>query len=170
MPPAIVALRICRPIKSISISIVFVITAVSLGGAIGIHTVAAQASEDDTFHPNDIRVFKAVACTKDFRAVEALYYIAASRADMATGKPSPTSQLMKEEIDQNWAQIASRLTKDEVIEERFANIYNAVLAETIPLLEQGVTEKSGVSIFVSEVNSRLMDATKDKDIPACQAK
>ena len=100
--------------------------------------------------------------------MEALYYIAARRSDMATGKSSPTSQLMKEEVDHNWGEIASRLTKDEVVEERFAETYNAVLSETIPLLEQAVREKSGVSVLVSEVNSRLMDAAKDKDLPACR--
>jgi hypothetical protein len=149
---------------------IFLVTAASLGAVLGTGAVAAPTDRKTTFHPNDIRVFKAMACTKDHSAVEALYYIAASRSDMATGKPSPTFQLMKEEIDHNWAHIASRLTKDEVIDERLANIYSAVLSETIPLLERAVTEKSDVSIFVSEVNSRVMDAATDKDIPACPAK
>ena len=88
---------------------------------------------------------------------------------MATGKPSPTFQQMKEEVDHNWAEIAARLTKEEVVGERFTETYTAVLSETIPLWEQAVREKSGVSVFVSEVNSRLMDAAIDKDLPACRA-
>ena len=89
---------------------------------------------------------------------------------MATGKPSPTFQQMKEEVDHNWAEIAARLTKEEVVGERFTETYTAVLSETIPLLEQALREKSGVSVFVSEVNSRLMDAAIDKDVPACRAR
>jgi hypothetical protein len=58
--------------------------------------------------------------------VEALDYIAASRSDMATGKPSPTFQQMKEEVDHKWAEIAARLTKEEVVEERFTEMYKAV--------------------------------------------
>jgi hypothetical protein len=62
---------------------------------------------------------------------------------------------MKEEVGHNWGQIASRITNDEVIDGHFANTYNAVLSETIPRLEQAVREKSGVSIFVFEVNKRI---------------
>ena len=83
--------------------------------------------------------------------MEALHYIiAASRSDMAAGEPSATFQQMKEEVDHNWAEIAARLTKEEMVEERFTETYNAVLSETIPLLEQAVREKNGVSVFVSE--------------------
>jgi hypothetical protein len=76
---------------------------------------------------------------------------------------------MNEEVDHNWAEIAARLTMEDVVEERFAETYNAVLSETIPLLEQAARAKSGVSVFVSEVNSRLMDAAKEKDLPPCRA-
>ncbi len=75
-------------------------------------TLLAQPERQDTFDQHDIRVFKAAACTKDHRPVEALYYIAASRPDLATGKASPSSQLMKDEVDNNWRLIASRLTMD----------------------------------------------------------
>jgi hypothetical protein len=86
---------------------------------------------------------------------------------MARGKASPSSQLMKEEVDHSWRQIASRLTGDQVMNERYADTYHAVLSEMIPRLQQAVEEKSGVSISVSEVNSRPMDQAKDKDVPAC---
>lgn len=130
-------------------------------------TVLAQLDQQDTFKEHDIRVFRTAACTKDHQPVEALYYIAASRSDMARGKSSPSSKLMKEEIDHNWRQIASRLTRDQVIKERFAETYHSVLSELIPRLQQAVEEKSGVSILVSEVNSRPMEPAKDKDVPAC---
>ena len=112
-------------------------------------------------------MFKAAACTKDHSPVEALYYIAASRSDMAKGKSPPSSKLMKEEVDNNWRHIASRLTRDQVIDEHFADTYHSVLSETIPLLQQAVEKISGVSIHVSEVNSRPMDPVKDNDVPAC---
>ena len=143
------------------------VAAVGLGTALAAGTLLAQPDQPDTFDQDDIRVFKAAACTKDHRPVEALYYIAASRSDMARGKASPSSQLMKEEVDNNWRQIASRLTRDEVMEERYADTYHSVLSGMIPLLQQAVDQKSGVSISVSEVNSRPMDQAKDKDVPAC---
>jgi hypothetical protein len=154
--------------KRLSQYSIVLITAAGLGAAFATETLLVQANEHDSFNPNDVRVFKATACTKDHSPVEALYYIAASRSDMAQGKPSPTSKLMKEEIDRSWDQIASRLSKDEVMEESFADKYNSVLREMTLLLQQAVKEKSGVSIYVSEVNSRLMDAAKDKDIPTCR--
>lgn len=86
---------------------------------------------------------------------------------MAQGKASPSSQLMKDEVEANWRQIAARLTADQVMDERFAETYHAVLGELIPRLELAVEEQSGVSISVSEVNSRPMDASKDKNVPAC---
>ena len=141
--------------------------------AVGLVTVLtagyllAQPGQADIFNQQDIRVFKAAACTKDHRPVEALYYIATSRSDLANGKSSPSSQLMKEAVDGNWRQIASRLTMEQVMEERFADTYHALLNEMIPLLQQAVEEKSGVSISVSEVNSRPMDQAKDQDVPAC---
>jgi hypothetical protein len=139
-----------------------------LGLALAVGTISAQSGQPDTFHPHDVRVFKTTACTKDRKPVEALYYIiAASRSDMAKGKPSPSSQLMKEEVGINWRHIASRLSSEQVMEERFAETYHSVLNELIPRLQQAVEEKSGVSISVSEVNSRLMDPAKDKDVPAC---
>jgi hypothetical protein len=142
-------------------------TAISLGAALLSGSLLARAAEPEDYHPNDTRIFKAAACTKDHKPVEALYYIAASRADMAKGRPSPTAQLMKEEVDQNWKKIASALTRDEVVEERFAEQYHALLTELIPALQQAVKEKSGVSVYVSEVNSRSMDRAKDKDVPSC---
>jgi hypothetical protein len=130
-------------------------------------TVLAQPTQPDVFDEHDTRVFKAVACTKDNRPVEALYYIAASRSDLAQGKPSPSSDLMKDEIDNNWRRITSQLTMEEVMEERFAGAYHALLKEMILRLQQAVEEKSGVSIAVSEVNSRPMDQAKDQDVPVC---
>jgi hypothetical protein len=144
------------------------LAAVSSAAVFGVGIAVAQAAEKEAFHPHDTRVFKAAACTKDHSPVEALYYIAASRQDMADGKPSPTAALMKEVIDHNWREIASRLTKDEMMEERFAERYHSLLSEMIPLLQQAVKEKGGWSISVSEVNSRPMDATKDKDVPPCR--
>ena len=140
------------------------VVAIGLGTALTGKTLPAL---QDTFNPHDIRVFKATACTKDHRPVEALYYIAASRSDMAGGTASPSSKLMKEEVDTNWRLIASRLTREQVMDERFAATYHAVLSEIVPRLQQAVEEKSGVSISVSEVNSRPMDPAKDKDVPAC---
>ena len=103
-----------KPIGTCMIS--FVAT-VGLGTALVAGTLLAQPDQPDTFDPDDIRVFKAAACTKDHRPIEALYYIVASRSDMVRGKPSPSSQLMKEEVDGNWRQIASQLTMDQVMEE-----------------------------------------------------
>jgi hypothetical protein len=132
--------------------------------------VSAASEPSDEFHPHDVRVFKTAACTQDHKAVEALYYIAASRSDMATGKASPSSQLMKEEVDGNWRAIASRLTSEQVMEERAAGAYHAALSEMIPQLERAVEAKSGVSISVSEVNTRPMDSAKDNDVPNCGPK
>lgn len=130
-------------------------------------TVAAQPKPPDTFDERDTRVFKAVACTKDSKPVEALYYIVASRSDLSPGKPSPSAQLMKDEVENNWRGIASQLTMEQVIEERFADTYHALLTVMIRHLQQAVKEKSDVSISVSEVNSRAMDNAKDQDVPAC---
>ncbi|MFO0730464.1 MAG: hypothetical protein U0361_05625 [Nitrospiraceae bacterium] len=88
---------------------------------------------------------------------------------MQSGNPSPTAQLMKDEVDRSWLQIASRLTSEEVTEEQFTDTYHALLSQRIPLLQQAVKEKSGVSIYVSEVNSRVMDAAQDQDTLACCA-
>jgi hypothetical protein len=74
---------------------------------------------------------------------------------------------MKDQVDMNWRQIAGRLTSEEVMDERFTETYHAVLHDLIPRLQQAVEEKSGVSISVSEVNTRPMDPAKDKDVPAC---
>ena len=141
--------------------------ALSLGIAPAVGMIWAQSNQPDIFHPHDVRVFKATACTKDRKPVEALYYIVASRSDMAGGKPSPSSQLMKDQVDMNWRQIAGRLTSEQVMDERYAETYHTVLSEFVPRLQQAVEEKSGVSISVSEVNSRPMDPAKDKDAPAC---
>ena len=135
--------------------------------ALAVGTSAAQSNQPDTFHPHDVRVFKTTACTKDRKPVEALYYIAASRSDMAQRKASPSSQLMKDEVGTNWRQIASRLSSEQLMDQRFAETYHAILSEFIPRLQSAVEEKSGVSISVSEVNSRPMDPAKDKDVPAC---
>ncbi len=143
------------------------VAAVGLGTAFAAGASAAQPEQHEHFNPHDIRVFRAAACTKDHSPVEALYYIAASRSDMAQGKTPPSSKLMKEEVDNNWRHIASQLTRDQVMDERFADMYHSVLSETIPLLQQAVEKNSGVSIHVSEVNSRPMDPAKDKDMPAC---
>ena len=145
----------------------FCVAALGLGTTLSAGIVFAQSNQPDTFNQQDIRVFKAMACTKDHRPAEALYYIAASRSDMAAGKSSPSSQLMKTEVDNNWRTIASRLTLDQVMEERFADTYHALLSDMIPPLQKAVEEKSGVSISVSEVNSRPMNQAKDNDVPAC---
>ena len=150
--------------KCITVSI-----AVSLGIALTAGMIRARPDHPDTFHPHDVRVFKATACTKDRKPVEALYYIVASHSDMAEGKSSPSSQLMKDQVDMNWRQIAGRLTSEQVTDERFAETYHAILSELVPRLQQAVEEKSGVSISVSEVNSRPMDPAKDKEVPACGA-
>ncbi len=55
------------------------------------------------------------------------------------------------------------------MEQRSPDTYHALLSEMIPRLQQAVEEKSGVSISVSEVNSRPMDQAKDQDIPACSS-
>jgi hypothetical protein len=143
------------------------VASVSLGIALAAGTVLAQPQQPDIFDERDTRVFKTMACTKDNRSVEALYYIVASRSDLAAGKPSPSSEVMKEEVDNNWRRITSQLTMEQVMEERFADTYHALLKEMIPRLQQAVEEKSGVSIAVSEVNSRPMDQTKDQDVPTC---
>ena len=52
-----------------------------------------------------------LACTKDSKPVEALYYIVASQSDLSAGKPSPSAQLMKDEVESNWQGIASQLTR-----------------------------------------------------------
>ena len=148
-----------RLAKYLAFSIAVSCTGTALG-----ETLSAQA---DLFHPHDVRVFKATACTKDGKPVEALYYIAASRSDLHQGKVSPSSQLMKDEVEANWQQIAARLTGDQVMDERFVETYHALLSEFIPRLQHAVEEKSGVSISVSEVNSRPMDPAKDKNVPAC---
>ncbi|HZN45883.1 MAG TPA: hypothetical protein VFB56_11150 [Nitrospiraceae bacterium] len=153
--------------KSIGRYVASLVAVVGLGTAFAVGILPAQPDQQDTFNQHDIRVFKTTACTKDHKPVEALYYIAASRSDMARGKSSPSSKLMKEEIDNNWRHIASRLTNDQVMDERFADVYHSVLSETIPLLQRAVEETTGVSISVSEVNSRTMDPAKDKDVPAC---
>lgn len=129
----------------------------------------AQPTQPGMFDERDTRVFKAVACTKDKKPVEALYYIAASRSDLSAGKPSPSSQLMKDEVEGNWRQISAQLTLEQVIEERFADTYHTLLNEMMPRLQQAVQEKSGVSIAVSEVNSRLMDQAKDQGVPLCNS-
>ncbi len=74
---------------------------------------------------------------------------------------------MKDEVENNWRRISSQLTMEQVIEERFADTYHALLSEMIPQLQQAVEEKSDVSIAVSEVNSRPMDKAKDQDVPLC---
>lgn len=130
-------------------------------------TVTAQPTQSDTFDERDTRVFKAVACTKDSKPIEALYYVVASRSDLSAGKPSPSAQLMKDEVENNWRGIASQLTMEQVIEERFTDTYHTLLTEMIRHLQKAVEEKSDVSIAVSEVNSRAMDQAKDQDVPAC---
>ncbi|MET0516660.1 MAG: hypothetical protein ABW047_15185 [Nitrospiraceae bacterium] len=153
--------------KSIGRYVAFLVAVIGLGTALAAGILPPQPDQQDTFSQHDIRVFKATACTKDHQPVEALYYIAASRSDMTKGTSSPSSQLMKEQVENNWRHIASRLTKDQVMDERFAESYHSVLSETIPLLQRTVQSISGVSIYVSEVNSRPMDPAKDKDVPAC---
>ena len=153
--------------KPVARYVASLVAAVGLVTVLAAGTLPAQPGQRDTFNQHDIRVFKAVACTKDHKPVEALYYIAASRSDMARGNSSPSSKLMKEQVDNNWRHIASRLTREQVMDERFAETYHSVLSETIPLLQRAVEETSGVSISVSEVNSRPMDPAKDKDVPDC---
>ncbi len=136
-------------------------------GLVSTAAVLAEPKEPDIFDERDTRVFKAVACTKDSKPVEALYYVVASRSDLSAGKPSPSAQLMKDEVEDNWRGIASQLTMEQVIEERFADTYHALLTDMIRRLQQAVEEKSDVSIAVSEVNSRAMDKGKDQDVPTC---
>jgi hypothetical protein len=154
-------------VNPIVVLVAVYVVGIGWGSAMAAGIFPAQADSPDTFHPHDSRVFRSAACTKDNQPVEALYYIAASRSDMARGKASPSSKLMKEAVDNNWKHIASRLTRDEVTEERFADVYHSILSETIPLLQQAVERSSGVSISVTEVNSRPMEPAKDKDVPAC---
>jgi hypothetical protein len=144
-----------------------IFVAIGLATILATGPLLAQQDRHDSFDPRDSRVFKTAACTKDHQPVEALYYIAASRSDLAQGKASPSSQLMKDEVDNNWRKIAGRLTKEEVMDERFADVYHSILSDHIPLLQQAVKATSGVSISVSEVNSRPMDQAKDKNIPIC---
>lgn len=139
-----------------------------LGLSVAAGTVAL-ATQPDVFDERDTRVFKAAGCTKDSQPAEALYYIVASRSDLSAGLPSPSAQMMKDEVENNWRRITSRLTMQEVTEERFADTYHALLSEMMPRLQQAVEEKSGVSISVSEVNSRPMDRTKDQDVPTCSS-
>lgn len=129
----------------------------------------AQPGKPGTFDERDTRVFKAVACTEDRQPVEALYYIVASRADLSEGKPSPSSQLMKDEVGSNWRNISSQLTLEQVTEERYADVYHILLSKMIPRLQQAVQDKTGVSIAVTEVNSRPMDQGKDQDVPVCSS-
>lgn len=130
---------------------------------------AAQPHQSDVFDERDTRVFKAVACTKDRQPIEALYYIVASRSDLSAGKSSPSWQFMKDEVENNWRRLSAQLTMEQVIEERFADTYDALLKEMMPRLQQAVEEQRGVSIVVSEVNSRPMDRAKDQDVPTCSA-
>ena len=74
---------------------------------------------------------------------------------------------MKDEVEGNWREITSHLTMEQIIEERFADIYNALLTKIIPHLQRAVEENSDVSIAVSEINSRPMDKAKDQDVPVC---
>lgn len=136
-------------------------------GLVWTGTAMAEPQEPDTFDERDTRVFKAMACTKDSKPIEALYYVVASRSDLSAGKPSPSAQLMKDEVENNWRSIVSQLTMEQVIEERFADTYHVLLTKMIHRLQQSVEEKSGVSIAVSEINSRPMDALKDQDVPTC---
>lgn len=140
-----------------------------LAGVALVTTLCATvlSAQPDSFQSRDLRVFKATACTQDQQPVEALYYIAASRSDLAAGKASPSSQLMNASVDDNWRRIASRLTAEQVMDEGHADLYNRVLSELIPQLQQAVEEQSGVSISVAEVNSRIMDPAKDQNVPAC---
>ena len=165
--PFMLRLEFRLTMKSIARYVAVFVVAVGLVTILVAGTLLAQPDQHDAFNQQDVRVFKAAACTKDHSPVEALYYIAASRSDMARGKTPPSSKLMKEEVDNNWRQIASRLTRDQVMDEHFADTYHSVLSETIPLLQQAVEKISGVSIHVSEVNSRPMDPVKDNDVPAC---
>lgn len=153
--------------KPIRRCLAFLIAVAGLTSILAPGILLAQAGRQDTFDPRDTRVFKTASCTKDHKPVEALYYIAASRSDLAMGKASPSSELMKEEVEKSWKQIASRLTRDEVMEERFADAYHSILSDSIPLLQQTIEANSGVSISVSEVNSRPMDPAKDKNVPGC---
>ena len=149
-------------VGNVSGGIFFVLLALAMPGS-----GRAEPKQPDTFDERDSRVFKAVACTKDKKPVEALYYISASRADLSAGKASPSAQLMKDEVEHNWQGILSQLTMEQVLEERFSDTYHSVLNEMIPRLQQAVEEKSGVSVAVSEVNSRSMDQAKDQDVPIC---
>ena len=155
--------------RSIGKLVFHIVVFVALGTVLGAEAVLAQPNQPDIFDEQDTRVFKAMACTKDQRPVEALYYIVASRSDLAAGKPSPSSEVMKDEVDNNWRRITSQLTMEQVMEERVADTYHALLNEMIPRLQRAIEEKTGVSIVVSEVNSRPMDQAKDQDVPACHA-
>ena len=63
-------------------SYLFLLPVLSVAFAFAADIAVAYAAKNDRFHPNDSRVFKATACTKDHNQVEALYYIAASRLFM----------------------------------------------------------------------------------------
>ena len=78
-------------------------------------------------------MLKAAAGTKARQVVEALYFIMASRSDRLIEVSSLLWQLMKESAVGNWRQIASRLTMEQVMEERFADTYHALWSETIHL-------------------------------------
>ena len=54
------------------------------------------------------------------------------RSAMARGTPSPSSKVMKEEVDHNWRHIASRLTRDGAMEERFAGRWIRQRTRTFP--------------------------------------
>jgi hypothetical protein len=155
------------PMRFIGRVLFHFVASVALGITLAAGPVLAQPKQPDVFDERDTRVFKAMACTMDKRPVEALYYIAASRSDLAAGTPSPSADVMKNEVDNNWRQIASQLTMEQVMEERFADAYHGLLNKMIPRLQQAVEEKSGVSIAVSEVNSRPMDQAKDQNVPVC---
>jgi len=128
-----------------------------------------QPGQPDVFDEHDTRVFKAVACTKDRQPVEALYYIIASRTDLSAGHSSPSWQLMKDEVENSWRRLSAQLTMEQVMDERFADKYDALLKEMVPRLQQAVEQQSGVSIVVSEVNSRPMDRAKDQNVPTCSS-
>jgi hypothetical protein len=76
---------------------------------------------------------------------------------------------MKDEVGSNWRDISSQLTLEQVTEERYADVYHILLSKMIPRLQQAVQDKTGVSIAVTEVNSRPMDQRKDQDVPVCSS-
>lgn len=164
LTPVNIAMRRCLRLSCGIFSILSTLLGLSWAGY-----AMAQPDQANLFDERDTRVFRAVGCTKDNQPAEALYYIVASRSDLAAGIPSPSSQLMKDEVENNWQQIASQLTMEQVTEERFADSYHALLTRMMPRLQQAVKEKSGISIAVSEVNSRPMDRAKDQGVHACSS-